>query len=310
MSGGYDDEQIGYGRPPSWTQFRKGRSGNPTGRPPKPKKQVPPPTSVTSATDDIIRRELNRTVKVNDANGSQELTMLEVAIRAQLTAAAKGNVHAQRDVLKRAHEVEARDTERSAQAEREKEETFINIVNWRLTRQKVWDEAIANGCEPDEPWPHPDDILINKATQRWKIRGPIDESDLPFFEYIRAQRELIRWQMMEAVRERRGKGWVWEFYGHLMIRFDVMLPKRWQIGDGIEALFVRALYTSLKHARREIEYWEESVRTWTILAHVPEPDRECHQIAAKIMKPIMNHYGFRSLAQFERDYEEKGEALV
>lgn len=30
-----DDEAVGYGRPPKASQFKKGRSGNPGGRPPK-----------------------------------------------------------------------------------------------------------------------------------------------------------------------------------------------------------------------------------------------------------------------------------
>lgn len=35
MSGQADDQQVGYGRPPKQTQFKKGQSGNPKGRPKK-----------------------------------------------------------------------------------------------------------------------------------------------------------------------------------------------------------------------------------------------------------------------------------
>ena len=31
------DERVGYGRPPKASQFKKGQSGNPLGRPPKPR---------------------------------------------------------------------------------------------------------------------------------------------------------------------------------------------------------------------------------------------------------------------------------
>lgn len=36
MSDDYDDEEVGYKKPPKKTQFKKGQSGNPKGRPPKP----------------------------------------------------------------------------------------------------------------------------------------------------------------------------------------------------------------------------------------------------------------------------------
>jgi hypothetical protein len=32
-----DDDQVGYGKPPKRNQFKKGQSGNPSGRPKKPK---------------------------------------------------------------------------------------------------------------------------------------------------------------------------------------------------------------------------------------------------------------------------------
>ena len=35
MSDDYDDEEVGYKKPPKKTQFKKGQSGNPKGRPPK-----------------------------------------------------------------------------------------------------------------------------------------------------------------------------------------------------------------------------------------------------------------------------------
>ena len=56
MSDDSDDEKVGYGRPPTRTQFQKGRSGNPSG---KSRKQ-------RSFADDVSRALQERVVVTKD----------------------------------------------------------------------------------------------------------------------------------------------------------------------------------------------------------------------------------------------------
>jgi hypothetical protein len=71
---------VGYGRPPDHTQFQKGTSGNPKGRPKK---------SRNAKT--IIRRVLDSTVTVREGDRTRTVSKLEGIILRQVEAALKGD---------------------------------------------------------------------------------------------------------------------------------------------------------------------------------------------------------------------------
>ena len=78
-----DDDRIGYGRPPKPTQFKKGVSGNPRGR----------PRRVTNLTADL-REELAELVRVRDGDREYRVTKQRAVLKALIAAAAQGNVSA------------------------------------------------------------------------------------------------------------------------------------------------------------------------------------------------------------------------
>ena len=53
------DAGVGYGRPPQATQFKKGQSGNPRGRPRKPRGQGPPDRDCPIATIGGMQRPVH-----------------------------------------------------------------------------------------------------------------------------------------------------------------------------------------------------------------------------------------------------------
>jgi hypothetical protein len=80
--------EVGYARPPRNTQFQKGRSGNPTGRPKKP-----------AGFDQQLLREANLPVVVNENGKQVRLTKMNVAMRHWVHKAMKGDAHATKSFL-------------------------------------------------------------------------------------------------------------------------------------------------------------------------------------------------------------------
>jgi Family of unknown function (DUF5681) len=81
-----DDYEVGYGKPPKKSQFQKGVSGNPTGRPKKARD--------LGAT---LLREANSLAPVTDNNGQpMRISKHEVAVKVLLNGAMKGKSSDQR----------------------------------------------------------------------------------------------------------------------------------------------------------------------------------------------------------------------
>ena len=83
---------MSYKNPPKHTQFKKGQSGNPKGRPPKCKKR--PPTLA-----DDLRQELEEEVTVNKNGEVARVTKQRALLAAVATAAINGRIGQQRLIV-------------------------------------------------------------------------------------------------------------------------------------------------------------------------------------------------------------------
>src|SRR6266853_730695 len=92
-----DSNPVGYGKPPVHTRFRKGKSGNPTGK--RRHGEV-------ERAETLIRQELYRLLTVREGEAVKKMPALQAVIRSQIACAAKGNVAAQRALVKIVQDIE------------------------------------------------------------------------------------------------------------------------------------------------------------------------------------------------------------
>jgi hypothetical protein len=84
------DGAVGYGKPPAHTRFRKGRSGNPGGR----------PRGITAGrTTALALKELYRAVPVREGDKLIRMPAIQAVLRSKVALAAKGNGPAQRALI-------------------------------------------------------------------------------------------------------------------------------------------------------------------------------------------------------------------
>jgi Family of unknown function (DUF5681) len=89
--------EVGYGKPPRHTRFRKGHSGNPGGRP----RRLP-----VQRANALLLAEAYRAVAIKEDGRMVPVPALQAILRSQIELAINGNYRAQRDVLKAVQDLE------------------------------------------------------------------------------------------------------------------------------------------------------------------------------------------------------------
>lgn len=301
-----DDDDVGYGRPPKWTRFKKGKSGNRNGRPKRVKPQ-PKPAPTESEQDDALRDALNKHVEITEGGKRVKVKAGELLPKLHISAAVKGSETAQRYAMDQARELEARDQERAAIAEEQRIKIYHFMVSERDDQARAWQAAAANGFEPVQPWPHWDDFIFKPSDHAWRIRGPSRAEDVPVFEKIRADRDILLAQAAIELKRGRKRLHLVKFYGIIGMQLDVYLPLRWQTGvekwtemcgqlSGQPMPLLRAI---LAHFERR------SLRLTPILPD-REHDKQVYETTNRIMQPLLRKNGYRSLKQFRAAYAELG----
>jgi hypothetical protein len=89
MSMRASDYQVGYGKPPRHSRFRKGQSGNPRGRP-----------KGSESAAQLARRILNEKIPVRENGQRRTITKLEAILKQLTNKGVSGDLRAIREVLK------------------------------------------------------------------------------------------------------------------------------------------------------------------------------------------------------------------
>jgi Family of unknown function (DUF5681) len=301
-----DDDAVGYGRPPKWTRFKKGKSGNDKGRPRVERAQAKP-TPTESPQDDALREALNKEIEITEGGKRVKVKVGDLLPKLQANLAVQGSETAQRGLMAERRQLEARDQERAALAEEQRIKVYQFMVSKRDRQAQAWRETAARGMEPAEPWPHPDDFFFSRSGYHWRIRGPSDPEDVPTYEKIRADRDAM---VVRAVIElKRGRKFVHlvKLYGVVCMQLDVYLPSRWQLGvDGwLQTVRVFA-EQPVRFLRALLAMFEQRSQALTPLWVDPKTERSIYKETNRLMQPLLRRMGYRSLKQFEAAYAELG----
>ncbi|HEY4135521.1 MAG TPA: DUF5681 domain-containing protein [Alphaproteobacteria bacterium] len=154
---------VGYGKPPQTTQFAKGRSGNPRGRPKKPK--VAPIRLSDAPSDMFLQTEIYRPVTVRENGKTFQLPLMQALLRGMSMAGLKGSRLSQQYLL----ELAAAAEERHFQS---KVERYKRLAAIKHQGEKQMAEHKRRGLPPPQLLPHPDDIVLKPEAGEAYVNGP------------------------------------------------------------------------------------------------------------------------------------------
>lgn len=309
-----DDDYVGYGHPPKWGQIRKGEVRNPKGRPRKKAPASPADPGPERESDAILRQLLDREFEITEGGRARSVKTSEILSRKLVKLAVDGNVHALRLVHRQVELLETREVARAAaqeEAERQKRQEQAERVERRIgylrdlkqTQQRRWSEALAGGRdEPDEPWPHPEDIIPAPDGAGYWIRGPLDAQGVAAWERLRRLRNYFLREIVLAIRSGAAEG-LERLWLAMMVQEDRTLPLRWQIahdiGPATDALIAMRL--------PQLQQIVEQDRAWIKRTSGPTPlSKEHYRELNTLFRPALKVLGYGSLKQFKRACEDTG----
>jgi hypothetical protein len=163
--GSRDGEYIGYRNPPKLGRFVKGRSGNPRGRPRRPKVAAARVLG-ESEFDAMILEEMDRLVSIREGETIEKTSLMRAATRAIGLRAAKGDVKAYIAVIAKRTAIENR-----RRAEREELLRVVTEYKEQATQELM--RRKRERASGPEIIPHPDDIDIDRKTGAVSFNGPL-----------------------------------------------------------------------------------------------------------------------------------------
>jgi hypothetical protein len=139
-----EDYDVGYGKPPQHTQFRKGQSGNPGGR----------PHGITAGRANALAlKEAYRMVPVKVGDDVVHIPALQAILRRQIALAANGNGPAQRAVIEKVQAIEQELALLAAAEAVEAKAKERPMPDRDLARRIAWilSAGVPNPIREDEP---------------------------------------------------------------------------------------------------------------------------------------------------------------
>ena len=215
---------VGYKRPPVAKQFKKGRSGNPGGRP----KRKQDAAALTSSIGDIILLEAYRTIEIRENDRIVKMPLIRAVVRSLGVAALKGSLKAQLSIASMVEAVERRNTD-------ERNLLLETSLDYKRGWEEVFAECDRRGEPRPEPVPHPDEMQFDARSGMIIFNGPMDDMDAANWDKAMEHRAEIaeelamygRWHKRARDPEKRAR------YQQMMMssqnlidRYDSVFPDK------------------------------------------------------------------------------------
>ncbi|MCF1709467.1 DUF5681 domain-containing protein [Tabrizicola sp. J26] len=183
------DYEVGYARPPRNTQFQKGKSGNPRGRPKGARNRLPALNEERMKA--IILEEAYRTITVRDGLRNVTVPIARAVLRSLAVNAVKGQHRAQRLFAELLSGVE---TSNKALHDA----WFSSALDYKI----AWEAELARRdrrgiTDLAPPLPHPDHMVIDMNRGTIVIYGPKTREEKE--HYDRAFAELRRQVILREI---------------------------------------------------------------------------------------------------------------
>lgn len=241
------DYEVGHGKPPVNSRWRKGQSGNPYGRPRKTDKA--PFAGLMNPVRDMILEELARPVTITEGGSALEINTLCAVIRSTNVGAIRGNRFQQKLVLQYAN-----GAEESRQSELS--ERFMTVDRYKERWDPIFEFAIKNGGPEPSQLPHPDHVDIDPVSGEILLFGPHERSSKKIWDHQKFQLRETEKMLMDALsasvanpQDEHEKIKVSEMRKH-MARLEKGVPHGW---NWREELGWETVYQERFYAKNRLE---------------------------------------------------------
>jgi uncharacterized protein DUF5681 len=192
-----DDYEVGYGRPPKSSQFKKGKSGNQPGSSRKTRDRK---RRQNLTYHDVVLAQSEGSLRLREGDRTSEISVKEALLKKELAMGLNGNRLAIKASLARIDIAEQR---KQAQF-LDNYNTFLDYKNSYSARAK---SHKIRGLPP--PLPHINDVNFDFFSGEIKLTGPRDDSQLAELQKILQARTVFSTMLNEQladVKECAAKG--------------------------------------------------------------------------------------------------------